>query len=74
MRKNIVRFILTFTLGWIGSAVINHSNLRPEGYTCRTGAYFWLSGLTLGIYPFVASVCNLAFTPGEVNIGYKMKY
>ena len=73
MRKNIVRFLLTFFFGWIGSVIINHSNLRPEGYKCRTGAYFWLNGLTLGIYPVVASICNISFTEGEKNIGYKMK-
>ncbi len=73
MDKKIVRFLLTFMFGWIGSVIINHSNLRPEGYKCRTGAYFWLTGLTFGIYPTVASICNLSFTPGEKNIGYKTK-
>ncbi len=72
--KNIVRFLLTSVLGWIGSVIINHSNLRPEGYKCRTGAYFWLGPLTLGIYPLVASICNISFTYGEENIGYKKKY
>lgn len=72
MSKNIVRFLLTSMFGWIGSVIINHSNLRPEGYKCRTGAYFWLAPLTLGIYPVVASICNICFTEGERNIGYKM--
>ena len=71
MRKNIVRFLLTFWFGWIGSVIINHSNLRPEGYKCRTGAYFWLTPLTFGIYSTVASICNISFTSGEKNIGYK---
>ncbi len=73
MSKNIVRFLLTFLFGWIGSVIINHSNLRPEGYKCRTGAYFWLPMFTFGIYPVVASICNISFTPGEKNIGYKIK-
>ena len=73
MSKNIVRFLLTFFFGWIGSAVINNSNLRPDGYKCRTGAYFRLGFFTLGIYPTVASICNISFTPGEKNIGYKIK-
>lgn len=73
MSKNIVRFLLTFMFGWLGCVIINHSNLRPEGYTCRTGAYFWLTPLTLGIYPTVASICNISFTFGEKNIGYKMR-
>lgn len=73
MSKNIVRFLLTLFFGWLGSVIINHSNLRPEGYQCRTGAYFWLSVLTLGIYPTVASICNICFTYGEKNIGYRIK-
>lgn len=73
MSKNIVRFLLTLFFGWIGSVIINHSNLRPEGYKCRTGAYFWLGFFTFGIYPTVASICNISFTPGEKNIGYKIK-
>ena len=67
----LVRFLLTFFLGWIGSVIINHSNLRPAGYKCRTGAYFWLSFLTLGIYNRVACICNISFTDGENNIGYR---
>jgi hypothetical protein len=70
--NNIVRFILTFFLGWIGSIIINHTSLKPEGYTSRTLAYFVLAYLTFGIYPLVASICNLFFDPAkEKNIGYK---
>ena len=69
---NLVRFLLTFFLGFIGSIIINHSSLKPEGYTCRTGAYFWLSLITCGIYGLVASICNFVFDPAkEKNIGYK---
>jgi hypothetical protein len=69
--NNIVRFILTFFLGWIGSIIINHTSLKPEGYTSRTLAYFVLAYLTFGIYPLVASICNLFFDPAkEKNIGY----
>ena len=72
MNNNVVRFLLTFFLGWIGSLIINHSSLKPEGYTSRTGAYFFLTYLTFGIYPLVASICNLVFDPAkEKNIGYK---
>ena len=73
MSKNIVRFLLTFLFGWIGSVIINHSNLRPQGYQCRTGAYFWLSLITGGIYGTVASICNISFTEGEKNIRYRFK-
>ena len=70
--KNLVRFLLTFFLGWIGSIVINHTDLKPQGYTSRTGAYFFLTMITFGIYALVASISNLSFSPDkEKNIGYK---
>ena len=70
--KNLVRFLLTFFLGWIGSIIINHSEFKPEGYTCRTGAYFFLTMVTFGIYGLVASFCNLTFDPAKGKvIGYK---
>ena len=28
--NNLVRFLLTFFLGWIGSLIINHTSLKPE--------------------------------------------
>ena len=70
--NNLVRFLLTFFLGWIGSLIINHSSLKPEGFTSRTGAYFFLTIITFGIYGLVASICNFSFDPTkEKNIGYK---
>ena len=70
--KNLARFLLTFFLGFIGSIVINYSSLKPEGYTSRTTAYFFLSIVTFGIYGLVASICNLVFDPTkDNNIGYK---
>ena len=70
--NKLVRFLLTFFLGWIGSLIINHTSLKPAGYTSRTWAYFLLTYLTMGIYPLVASICNLMFDPNkERNIGYK---
>ena len=69
--KNLVRFLLTFFLGWIGSIIINHSSLKPEGHTSRTVAYFFLPLITLSIYGLVASICNLSFDPAKAkNIGY----
>ncbi len=69
--KNLVRFLLTFFLGWIGSIIINHTELKPVGYTCRTAAYFFLTIVTFGIYALVASIANLSFDPSkEKNIGY----
>ncbi len=70
--NNLVRFLLTFFLGWIGSFIINHTSLKPAEYTSRTFAYFFLAMITFGIYPLVASVCNLVFDPTKPrNIGYK---
>ncbi len=71
MNDNLSRFLLTFFLGWIGSLIINHTSLKPEGYTCRTAAYFWLTLVTCGIYGIVASISNFSFDPEkESNIGY----
>lgn len=70
--NKIIRFLLTLFLGWIGSIIINHTSLKPEGYTSRSWAYFILGYITFGIYPFVAAICNLFFDPAkEKNIGYK---
>ena len=70
--NNLVRFLLTFFLGWIGSIVINYSSLKPEGYKSRTLAYIFLTMITFGIYGLVASICNLTFDPAKgKNIGYK---
>lgn len=69
--KNAVRFLLTFFLGFIGSFIINHSSLKPDGWKSRTCAYFFLSAITFGIYPLVASICNISFNANQgSNIGY----
>jgi hypothetical protein len=69
--NNLVRFLLTFFLGFIGSIIINHTSLKPEGFKSRTLAYIFLTILTFGIYGLVASVFNLAFDPKKTsNIGY----
>ena len=69
--NNLVRFLLTFFLGFIGSIIINHSGLKPDGFRSRSLAYFFLSMLTCGIYGLVASICNLTFDPRKNNnIGY----
>ena len=71
MDNKVARFLLTFFLGWIGSIIINHSSLKPEGFKSRTLAYFFLSIVTFGIYGLVASICNLTFDPNKSNnIGY----
>ncbi len=71
MDHKLVRFLLTFFLGWIGSIIINHTEFKPEGYTCRTLAYLFLGIITFGIYSLVASICNFTFDPNkDRNIGY----
>ncbi len=72
MENRTARFLLTFFLGWIGSLIINHTSLKPEGFTSRTGLYFFLFAITFGIYGLVASICNFSFDPSkDKNIGYK---
>lgn len=69
--NNLVRFLLTFFLGFIGSFVINHTSLKPNGWKSRTLAYFFLGLITFGIYELVASICNLSFDETkDSNIGY----
>ena len=69
--NNLVRFLLTFFLGFIGSIIINHTSLKPEGFRSRTLAYIFLTIVTFGIYGLVASVFNLTFDPKKTsNIGY----
>ncbi len=71
MNNNVVRFLLTFFLGWIGSLIINHTSLKPDGWKSRTLAYIVLGYITCGIYTLVASICNLTFDPSKAkNIGY----
>ena len=70
-KNNILRFLLTFLLGFIGSLIINHTELKPEGWKSRTLAYFFLTIVTFGIYQIVASIFNLMFDPNKPsNIGY----
>ena len=69
---NIVRFLLTFFLGPLGSLIINHSSLKPNGWTSRTWLYLLLGIVTFGIYDLVACICNLVFDENKArNIGYK---
>lgn len=70
--KNIIRFLLTFFFRWIGSIIINHTSLKPEGFRSRSWAYFLLDMITFGIYGLVASICNLFFDASKAkNIGYR---
>ena len=65
--NNLVRFLLTFFLGFIGSIIINHTTLKPEGYKSRTLAYFFLSIITSGDAMFLG--VPLAFsTNSYINL------
>lgn len=71
MSQNLIRFLLTWFLGPIGSFIINHSSFKPAGWKCRTWAYLIWGTLTCGIYWLVASICNFTFDPNkDKNIGY----
>lgn len=59
--KNLARFLLTFFLGFIGSIIINHTELKPNGWKSRTLAYLLLGVITCGIYDLVASIANFSF-------------
>ncbi len=70
--NKIVRALLIFFLGWIGSIIINHSSLKPEGWTSRTWIYVILGTITFGIYTLLGAIFNLLFDPTkEKNLGYK---
>ena len=70
--NKIIRALLILFLGPIGSIIINNTSLKPEGYTCRTGAHWVLWFVTCGIYTVVAAICCLTFDPAkEKNIGFK---
>lgn len=70
--KKIIRALLVFFLGWIGSLIINHTSLKPEGYRSRTGALIGITLVTCGVYQIVVTICNFLFDPAkEKNIGYK---
>ena len=70
--NKLIRFLLTFFLGWIGSLIINHTSLKPEGYTSRTGAYLILGYITGGI-SFMGLPCPNIFT-GGMNFHGKFEY
>ena len=71
MNNNVIRFLLTFFLGPIGSFIINHSSFKPAGWKSRTWGYLIWGTITCGIYVLVASICNLSFDPNkDKNIGY----
>jgi len=69
--NNVVRFILVLFLGFIGSFIVNHTSLKPQGWKSRTLGIFGWSIITFGIYGFVVAVCNLVFDSSkQSNIGY----
>lgn len=69
--NRLVRFLLTFFLGFIGSIIINNTNFRPAGWKSRTLSYFFWGTLTFGIYVLVASTANFKFDAAkDANIGY----
>ena len=72
-KNNIIRALLKFFLGPIGSLIINKTSLKVEGYKSRTLAHLFLPLVTCGIYHIVAAVvAGFFFDPAkEKNVGYK---
>jgi hypothetical protein len=75
MQENIVRKIVRGLLIWflwfIGSLIINHSSLKPQGWKSRTAGLIGWGILTFGIYVLVVAICQLIFEPkSSSNIGY----
>ena len=69
---HVVRFLLIWFLWFIGSIIINHSKLKPQGHKSRTWGLVGWGLLTFGIYIMVVAICNLFFDPKKPsNIGYK---
>ena len=63
----LVRGLLIWFLGPLGSFIINHTSLKPSGWSSRTFTYFWAPLVTFGIYGVVGAVCNLTFDPNKTN-------
>ena len=67
------RFFLIYCLGWIGSLIINHTSLKPEGWKSRTKAYFWLWLIPPvgAIHQIVGAFAQFTFNGDtESNVGY----
>ena len=67
MDKNkIYRALLIWFFGWIGSAVINRTALKPDGWTSRS----WLIAL-IPFYRPIASIAAFFFDDSkDSNLGY----
>ena len=69
--SNWARFLLTFFLGFLGSFIINHSSMKPDGWKSRTCALFFLGTLTFGIYSLVVAFSQFKFDENAPsNVGY----
>ena len=66
--NKLVRFLLTFFLGFIGSFIINNTNLKPAGYRSRTAAYFFLTLVTFGIYGWWLEIKMLKWQSKNIHI------
>ena len=70
MKGNGKRCLLILFLGFLGSYIINHSSLKPNGWMARTGLQFLLTGFP--IYRLVTAIASLSFDTNNLNnTGYK---
>ena len=60
--NKIIRAVLLFFLPLgIGSAIINHTQFKIEGYTSRSGLMFLFDGLTFWLFSKVMAVLHLFY-------------
>lgn len=65
-KKKIIRALLIYFLGWIGSVIINRTTLKPAGWASRS----WLIYL-VPFYNIIAIVGAFLFNPeADKNLGY----
>lgn len=70
MKVNTKRFLLLFFLGFLGSFIINHSKLKPNGFIACTGWQFILTPVP--IYRLATAIATLSFNSEKLNnLGYK---
>ncbi len=61
--KRLARAMFVLFLGFLGSFIINHSGLKIQNFTSRTGIYF----IFRGIYNLIGFFANLSFDPHSAH-------
>ena len=58
LEKNVIRAILLFLLGGLGSYIINNSDYKLEGYQFRTGYIFLIDAFTGGLFSNIVALAG----------------